>query len=211
MDYKAHWSHIYQTKAANQVSWYQTRPTTSLQLIQQTGVAPDDAIIDVGAGASTLVDNLLAGGYRKISLLDVSAEALQITRERLGEQAALVEWMEGDVTTLPLPRQHYALWHDRAVFHFLSDAAARQRYVEQVEQAIQPGGHVIVATFALDGPQQCSGLNIVQYDAASLHHAFGSPFTLISSTEETHMTPWGAAQQFVYCYCRMSASSKVLA
>lgn len=204
MDYKAHWSRIYQTKASDQVSWYQMHPTVSLQLIQQTGIEQDEPIIDVGAGASTLVDHLLMQGYQNLSLLDLSAEALQVSRERLGENGHLITWLEGDVTTLALPHHKFALWHDRAVFHFLSEPEARLRYIEQVAHAVRPGGHVIVATFALDGPQQCSGLDIVRYDAVSLHHAFGSGFELVNSTQETHITPWGSAQQFVYCYCRMT-------
>jgi 2-polyprenyl-3-methyl-5-hydroxy-6-metoxy-1,4-benzoquinol methylase len=205
MDYKAHWSHIYETKSTNEVSWYQKHPTLSLAFIRQTGVTLSAAIIDVGAGASTLADHLIASGYDNLTLLDLSGEALQAVRARLGEKAACIAWMEGDITTINLPKHHYDVWHDRAVFHFLTDASARQRYVDQVRHAVKPGGHVIVATFALDGPEKCSGLDVVRYDAASLHGAFGRDFALIDSTNETHQTPWESQQQFIYCYCRIGS------
>lgn len=202
MDYQKHWSHIYTTKAADNVSWYQLHPAQSLHYIQQTGIAFDEPIIDVGAGASTLVDHLLTAPYTDITLLDLSAEALAVARERVGMTAAQLHWLVGDITTVTLPQEHYAVWHDRAVFHFLTDETLKQRYIEQVTHAVKPGGHVIVATFALDGPQQCSGLDVAHYDAPALHSTFGSRFTLVDSTRETHQTPWGTEQRFVYCYCR---------
>ncbi len=203
MDIKTHWSTVYQTKAPNQVSWYQEYPALSLQFIEQTGIDHDAPIIDVGAGASTLVDHLVQIGYQNLSLLDLSGEALQEAQARLGTAAAALNWIEGDVTQVELPKHHYALWHDRAVFHFLTDPIARARYVEQVRQTVRPGGHVIVATFAPDGPEQCSGLKVARYDAASLHGVFGSPFEFVRSTNESHQTPWGSEQRFVYCYCRV--------
>lgn len=200
MDYQKHWSEIYKTKAVNDVSWYQVRPERSLDYIQKTGIGLDEPIIDVGAGASTLVDYLIAAHYRDITLIDISAEALTVARDRLAESDAHLDWIVGDITTVDLPKNHFALWHDRAVFHFLTDPAHQQRYVEQVIHALKPNGHLIIATFALDGPQQCSGLNVAQYDAQSLHHAFGSRFRLIDSSQETHVTPWGSEQRFVYCH-----------
>ena len=200
MDYQNHWSGIYKTKAANDVSWYQVRPERSLEYIQKTGIGLDEPIIDVGAGASTLVDYLVAAHYRDITLLDISAEALAIARDRLDETDAHLDWIVGDITTVDLPKNHFALWHDRAVFHFLTDPAQQQRYVEQVIHALKPGGHLIIATFALDGPQQCSGLNVAQYDAESLQNVFGSRFRLIDSSREIHITPWGSEQRFIYGY-----------
>jgi len=206
MDYKAYWSAIYQSKPYDQMSWHQTSPTISLQLIQQTGISINEPIIDVGAGASTLVDHLLDRHFQDITLLDVSAQALQVTRDRLGDYARSVTWLEGDITGLALPEKHYSVWHDRAVFHFLGDVAVRRRYIEQVSRAVKPGGYVIIATFALDGPQQCSGLDVVRYDAASLMSELGGQFRLIDSTSETHITPWGSEQRFVYCCCRTAFS-----
>ena len=200
VDYQKHWANIYQTKALDNVSWYQTRPDVSLNLIQQTGIGLDEAIIDVGAGASTLVDYLVEAGYQNITLLDISADALAITRARLGAAGERIHWLTGDITAVELPREGYAVWHDRAVFHFLTDPSLQQRYVEQVRRALKPGGQVVIATFAPDGPQQCSGLNVAQYDAAGLQRAFGAGFRLISSTGETHRTPWGSDQRFTYCH-----------
>lgn len=204
MDYKTHWSQVYQTKSTTDVSWYQAHPDLSLDFIRRTGVDSEARIIDVGAGASNLADHLLAQGYQNITLLDISAEALEATRLRLGEQAARVTWLEGDITTIKLPFQAFDVWHDRAVFHFLTESIARQRYVEQVRHAVKPGGHVIVATFGLDGPLKCSDLDVMRYDPATLHGVFGSEFDLVDSASETHITPWGSEQKFIYCYCRMS-------
>ena len=206
MDYQKHWSGIYQTKAPNDVSWYQVRPERSLDYIQKTGIGLDDPIIDVGAGASTLVDYLIAAHYRDITLLDISAEALAITRDRLDEADTYINWIVGDITSVELPKNHYAVWHDRAVFHFLTNPMIKQRYVEQVHHAVKPGGHVIIATFALDGPEQCSGLNVARYDAQSLSQALGNRFRLIDSSKETHQTPWGSEQRFVYGYFQQQGS-----
>ena len=148
VDYQKHWANIYQTKALDNVSWYQTRPDVSLNLIQQTGIGLDEAIIDVGAGASTLVDYLVEAGYQNITLLDISADALAITRARLGAAGERIHWLTGDITAVELPREGYAVWHDRAVFHFLTDPSLQQRYVEQVRRALKPGGQVVIATFA---------------------------------------------------------------
>ena len=199
---KAHWEHIYERKTPSQVSWYQPHPQLSLQLIQRTNVPRTGQIIDVGGGASTLVDHLLADGFRRITVLDISATALQIARQRLGPRAAEVTWLEADITQIELAHHFYDVWHDRAVFHFLTRAEDRQRYVEAVQQAVCPGGHVIIATFALDGPPNCSGLDIARYSPDSLHDEFGSSFELVDSTSEAHQTPFGTEQKFIYCYCR---------
>ncbi|WP_306476157.1 class I SAM-dependent methyltransferase [Methyloversatilis sp.] len=203
---KHHWEDVYARKAPDSVSWFQPHAQHSLDLIARTGLMRDAAIIDVGGGASTLVDDLLARGYHDLTVLDLSAAALDAAQARLGDEARRVSWVEADITEVDLPAQRYDLWHDRAVFHFLTDAAQRQAYVEQVLRAVKPGGHVIVATFAEDGPDRCSGLPVMRYGADALHAEFGAPFELLEHSRETHHTPGGAVQQFVYCYCRRSAS-----
>ena len=203
MEIKSHWENIYQTKAPTQVSWYQEHARLSLRLIADTGIDRADPIIDVGGGTSTLVDDLLADGYQHLTVLDISASALQTAQQRLGVRATAVTWIEADITQAQLPGQFYAVWHDRAVFHFLTQPHDRQRYIQAVRHAVKPGGHVIVATFALDGPPQCSGLNVTRYNPDSLHHEFGEDFQLLTSTRETHVTPFGTEQKFIYCYCRM--------
>jgi 2-polyprenyl-3-methyl-5-hydroxy-6-metoxy-1,4-benzoquinol methylase len=201
MEIKTHWEHIYETKGPTRVSWYQEHARYSLQFIHKTGVQKTDHIIDIGGGASTLADDLIADGFQNISVLDVSETALQLARQRLGVSAARVNWIEADITQADLPVQAYDLWHDRAVFHFLTQAADRQRYINTVRQAVRTGGHVIVATFAPDGPDHCSGLEVVRYSPESLHDEFGEGFELKDSTRETHHTPFGTEQKFIYCYC----------
>lgn len=203
---KTHWEDVYARRAPDSVSWFQPHAEHSLALITRAGIARDAAIIDVGGGASTLVDDLRLRGYRDLTVLDLSAAALQAARARLGDDARAVNWVEADITEVDLPRQRYDLWHDRAVFHFLTDAAQRHAYVEQVLRAVKPGGHVIVATFAEDGPDRCSGLPVMRYGADALHAEFGAPFELLEHHRETHHTPGGATQQFIYCYCRRAAS-----
>jgi len=202
MNTKIHWEHIYETKAPTQVSWYQAHAKFSLQYILNTGVGKTGDIIDIGAGASTLVDDLILAGFQHISVLDVSGTALQLARQRLGTRAGDVRWIEADITQADLPRQAYDVWHDRAVFHFLTQAADRQRYIDTVRQAVRKGGHVIVATFAADGPDGCSGLEVIRYSPESLHDEFGEGFEIMDSTHETHHTPFGKEQKFIYCYCR---------
>lgn len=199
---KAHWENIYRSKQADQVSWFQEHAERSLQFIRNTGVAADGHIMDVGGGASTLVDDLLREGYRNLSVLDISAAALQAAQRRLGDAAAQVGWMEADITQIELPVAGVDVWHDRAVFHFLTDPHDRQRYVQAVRRAVKPGGHVIVATFAEDGPLRCSGLDIVRYRPDTLHGEFGAAFDLVGSADEVHHTPSGSDQKFIYCYCR---------
>jgi ubiquinone/menaquinone biosynthesis C-methylase UbiE len=199
---KTHWEHIYETKAPTQVSWYQTHAQLSFQFIQRTGIQPTDHIIDVGGGTSPLVDDLLAAGFQHVTVLDISAAALDLARQRLGARATKVNWLEADITQADLSAQIYAVWHDRAVFHFLTQADDRQRYVQQVQHAVKSGGHVIIATFALDGPQECSGLNVVRYSPESLQHEFGDDFELVDDLRESHHTPFNTEQRFIYCHCR---------
>jgi ubiquinone/menaquinone biosynthesis C-methylase UbiE len=202
MNMKTHWEHIYETKAPTQVSWYQEHAQFSLQCIKNTGIRKTDPILDVGGGASTLVDDLIGEGFQDISILDVSGTALQLVRQRLGERTVHVNWIEADITQADLPEHAYDLWHDRAVFHFLTQPADRQCYIDTVRRAVRVGGHIIVATFAPDGPERCSGLEVVRYNSESLHSEFGHGFDLVDSTDETHHTPFGTEQKFLYCYCR---------
>jgi ubiquinone/menaquinone biosynthesis C-methylase UbiE len=202
MERKSHWENVFETKAFNGVSWYRSHLDCSLQLIEQTGVGNDGHIIDVGGGNSNLVDDLQAQGHERITVLDISSAALQQSQARLGAQADRIQWIEADITQASLPPQQYDVWHDRAVFHFLTEPEDRQKYVEQVQRALKPQGHIIVATFALDGPPQCSGLNVMRYDSTSLHYEFGSNFEPVDQIEENHLTPFGTQQAFLYCYCR---------
>jgi SAM-dependent methyltransferase len=206
MENKNYWDKVYAAKAANSASWFQEHAVYSLSLLRDTGITRSGAIIDVGGGASTLVDDLLADGYSDVTVLDLSSAALFAARQRLGTLADKVQWLEADVTNVDLPKNRFEVWHDRAVFHFLTEPEQRRAYVEQVSHSVKPGGHVIVATFAEDGPTQCSGLPVKRYSAGELHEEFGEAFTLVKHVEEAHHTPSGAVQQFVYCYCRVVGS-----
>jgi len=197
-----HWRAVYARKAADQVSWYRPHLDRSLEFIRQSGLAPDARIVDVGGGASTLVDDLLDRGYRNLAVIDLADTALQVARDRLGSRAALVDWIVGDVTTPLLADASVDFWHDRAVFHFLTEEAARRAYLAQVVRCVKPGGRVLVATFAPDGPSQCSGLPVARYDAGGIHAVFGDRFEKLGDAAEQHETPWGATQSFVYCFCR---------
>ena len=206
MESKSHWEKVYAAKTATSVSWYQEHAECSLALVRNTEMPKSAAIIDVGGGASTLVDDLLADGYSDVTVLDLSGAALSAARQRLGAHAAKVQWLEADVTGATLPGSRYDVWHDRAVFHFLTEPQQRQAYVETVFRLVKPGGHVIVATFAEDGPTQCSCLPVMRYAANELHAQFGDAFALVKHVKESHRTPSGVVQQFVYCSCRVLAS-----
>ena len=196
-----HWENIYQTKQPEAVSWFQAHATRSLEIIRSVGASRDAHIIDVGGGASRLVDDLLNDGFKHVSVLDLSASALDVARKRLGTSGNTVSWIAGDIRDVNLPAQTYDIWHDRAVFHFLIDPTDRAAYVRQVMKAVKPGGHVIVATFAPDGPEQCSGLPVVRYAPNELHGEFGPAFELVEHASEAHKTPWGSVQHFIYCHC----------
>ncbi|MHB0762944.1 class I SAM-dependent methyltransferase [Stutzerimonas sp. NM35] len=202
MHSKEHWQQVYTSKAADSVSWYQPHVSVSLELIRQTGMSAHASLIDVGGGASTLVDDLLAAGFHNPTVLDISDAALEVARQRLGERAARVSWIEADITTARLSEQAYDVWHDRAVFHFLTTEQERRQYLQAVRRAVKPGGFVIVGTFAEDGPERCSGLPVQRYSAESLHAEFGASFELLGRVAEDHRTPGGSIQKFLYCYCR---------
>ncbi len=203
MDAQNHWEQIYGTKAPDAVSWYRPHLEASLQLITQAAPGHSASIIDVGGGESTLVDDLLARGFQNITVLDISQTAIDATRKRLGPSSEQVRWLVADITNTRLEPCVYDVWHDRAVFHFLTATAARIAYVRQVAHAVKPGGHVIVSTFGPEGPTRCSGLDVVRYDADSLHREFGISFRLLDSFKELHRTPFGIIQQFLYCFCRV--------
>jgi 2-polyprenyl-3-methyl-5-hydroxy-6-metoxy-1,4-benzoquinol methylase len=202
---KDHWENVYTTKAANEVSWFQEHAALSLKLIQEAGLPLTASIIDVGGGASTLVDDLLASGYENVTVLDLSGAALATAKARLGARAADVQWLDANILDAELGLNTYDLWHDRAVFHFLTSEQERCAYVRAVLRAVKPGGLVIVATFAEDGPSKCSGLPVMRYDAKELHAEFGETFVLLGHEKESHHTPGGNEQKFVYCFCRKLA------
>lgn len=200
-----HWERIYRTKDPTQVSWYQPEPRLSLDLIRRVAPDHDAAIIDVGGGASTLVDGLLDAGYRDVAVLDLAPSALAISQQRLGDRAGQVTWLAGSILDVPLPAATYAIWHDRAVFHFLTDRQSRARYVARTSHAVRPGGHVIVASFSPEGPPKCSGLDVARYSPEGMHAEFGEGFRLLDSVREDHHTPSGITQAFVYCLCRVES------
>jgi len=202
MSDKAHWDQVYVGRADDALSWYQRHAVRSLAYIEASGAGRDAAIIDVGGGASNLVADLLHKGYAHLWVLDISPAALATARRRLGDEAARVHWVEADVTRAQLPPAYFDVWHDRAVFHFLTEPAARAAYVAQVHAVVKPGGHVIIATFAEDGPERCSGLPVVRYDARTLAAQFGEGFELLGSEREEHRTPAGTLQRFRYCHLR---------
>lgn len=202
MDQKSHWETVYRTKRADELSWFQQEPTLSLDLIRRAVPDTSAHVIDIGGGVSTLVDGLLRAGYSNVSVLDLSVTALAQTRARLGDAAWRARWLEADVLTAALPEARVDLWHDRAVFHFLTKADDRHAYIAQVRRAVRHGGYVLIATFADDGPTKCSGLSVARYSAQTLHGAFGEPFQLLKTVREQHVTPAGTRQSFVYCVCR---------
>jgi SAM-dependent methyltransferase len=202
---KDHWEGVYERKGADQVSWFRPHLERSITFIENAGVARSAGIIDVGGGASTLVDDLLARGYSNLSVLDISTTAIDVAKARLGARASEVTWRVGDITRIELPEHAYDFWHDRAVFHFLRAEDDRRRYVDVVRRALKPGGHIVVATFGPEGPERCSGLDVVRYTPDGLHAEFGGEFTKVASEAEVHKTPWGSEQQFVYCYCRLAS------
>src|SRR5437868_511804 len=194
---QAHWQNVYTSKGENEVSWFQENPAISLDLIRAAGATDNSAIVDIGGGASRLVDSLLAKGFRSLAVLDLSQAALDAARARIGSGAEAVEWIVSDVTKWS-PSRQFDIWHDRAAFHFLTDANDRSAYVARLQAALRPGGQAIIGTFALDGPEKCSGLPVQRYDPASLHETLGSHFRMIESRRETHNTPWGSTQSFQF-------------
>ena len=201
MDPRSHWEQVYSTKAPNLVSWFRPHLEMSLSLIERAAADRSASIIDVGGGESTLVDDLLVRKFSNITVLDISQTAIEVTKQRLGKAQHALQWLCDDITQAALPSHSFDIWHDRAVFHFLTGVEQRAAYVQRVRSAVKPGGHVIVSTFGQAGPERCSGLDVIRYDAFSLHSEFGRGFRLVESSSELHETPSGALQQFQYCWC----------
>jgi SAM-dependent methyltransferase len=202
MDSKNHWEDVYRSKAPGAVSWYRAHLDVSLTLIVEVVSDQNAAIIDVGGGESTLVDDLLQRGYRNLTVLDVSGVALDAAKQRLGPIARQVTWVESDITLVDLPEHRYDVWHDRAVFHFLMDPSQRHAYIHVLMRTLRSNGHVVIATYGPQGPNRCSGLDVRRYDAQQLSDEFGAGFELVTSTLEDHHTPAGSSQQFLYCCFR---------
>lgn len=199
MGAQSHWEHIYQTKTPLQTSWYAPHLHISLEWILEAVPDRSASIIDIGGGESTLVDDLMAQGYRTLTVLDISEAALGKSQQRLGDLAQSVAWISGDVTEAAVPERAYDLWHDRAVFHFLTEPGRRAAYARRLAASLRPGGQVVMATFGPDGPQRCSGLPTLRYDAESLRRELGPGFRLVRDAVVDHQTPFGTMQQFLYC------------
>jgi SAM-dependent methyltransferase len=202
MKRKDHWEAVYRARPPTEVSWYQAEAELSVRLIEECAPERAAPIIDVGGGASVLVSQLHSSGYTNLTVLDLSGAALAAAQTRMGPAAADIHWIEADLLDATLPVAGFQFWHDRAAFHFLIDPADRSRYVTQVRRAVPPGGHVLVATFAEDGPARCSGLDVMRYSPAALHAEFGPGFRSVAAHREEHRTPSGAIQAFVYCLCQ---------
>lgn len=194
---KAHWEAVYAAKGEREVSWFQENPAPSLELIDLVGSTPESTVVDIGGGASRLVDSLIARRFSHVTVLDISEAALEAARLRLGERAEKVRWIVADVTKWH-PGQVFDVWHDRAAFHFLTDPAERAAYVGCLKAALKPNGHAIIGTFAPDGPERCSGLVVARYDAPALAATLGHGFELIDARRHEHLTPWGARQIFQF-------------
>ena len=198
---QAHWEHVYVTKGENEVSWFQQSPAPSLELIAQVGATRRSAIVDIGGGASRLVDHLVENGFEDVTVLDLSGAALEAARRRVGARADGVHWIVADATVWE-PAKAYDVWHDRAAFHFLTEEKDRAAYVVRLTRGVKAGGHAVIATFALDGPEKCSGLPVARYDSASLAHTLGPGFRLVYSQRHQHATPWGSQQMFQFSVFR---------
>ena len=201
---ETHWRTVYTEKQPDAVSWYQTAPAPSLHALDKAGAAPRQALIDIGGGASTLVDALLDRGWHDLTVLDIAAPALEAAQARLGDRAAVVSWEVADISAWQ-PQRHYAIWHDRAVFHFLTEPQRRLAYVGALKAGLAIGGLAIIATFAPDGPEKCSGLEVERYDADRLAETLGPGVRLEASWRDEHITPWGAPQAFTWCVFRRVA------
>ena len=195
---KKHWEHVYKKTSPTEVGWFQAYPEMSLKLINATGVNVDESIIDVGGGVSKLSKLLLEQGYRNITVLDISGESIEKAKTQLGDKSEIISWIEADITKFSFS-EIYDVWHDRAVFHFLTDAVDRKNYINSLNNALEKNGHLIVSTFGLNAPPRCSGLAVVRYNPETLHNEMGDNFELIESLDEVHVTPSGVRQEFIFC------------
>lgn len=200
MERKSHWENVYQQVDCSRVSWFRPHLELSLQLIDSIALPHSAQIIDIGGGCSTLVDDLLGRGFTKITVLDISSHAIQLAKQRLGDRSQHVTWIEADITTAQLSEKRYDLWHDRAVFHFLTAPEDRKAYVLTAQRALKPGAHMIIATFSPEAPPKCSGLDVVRYTSSSLSREFADNFELVEALEQEHRTPSGVRQPYIYCH-----------
>ena len=197
-----HWENVYRTKEPTAVSWFRPHLDRSIAMVDACGLGPEATLVDIGGGASTFVDDLLDRGFTRVAVLDLAGPALEVSKARLGDRAAGVRWIVGDASARHFDEASVDLWHDRAVFHFLTDEAVRSAYLAQLARAVRPGGFVVLATFALDGPEKCSGLPVRRHDAAGLAEALGPAFDVLEDAREEHVTPWGSTQLFTYVRAR---------
>jgi ubiquinone/menaquinone biosynthesis C-methylase UbiE len=202
LENEKHWRRVFQTRAPNEVSWYQPHLELSFQMISRSGVHPDSRLLDVGGGDSTLVDDLVRDGFSDVTVLDIASSAIERAKYRLGNASTKITWIESDILHAPLRNDSYDVWHDRAVFHFFINEKARREYVSRAKSALKSGAHLILATFAADGPERCSGLPTMRYSPQTLAYEVGEYFTLVESQPETHKTPQGKEQHFIYCRFR---------
>lgn len=205
MSRREHWEQVYTSKPPDRLGWYKPRLQTSLDWITALGLDLDAPIIDIGGGTSTLVDDLLDHGYSALTVLDLAQPALDLIKARLGERGAAVAWLCGDITEIELPEDAYALWHDRAVFHFLTEPTDRDRYLDNLNRALRPGGHLVIGTFAPEAPPRCSGLPVQRYDLDLIRETLGDEFELERHQQEMHVTPGGVEQMYLYCEFRLQA------
>jgi len=207
MERKEHWEQVYSSKPTDRLGWFKPHLQTSVDWIRSLELSTDAAIIDVGVGASTLVDDLLQQGYESVTVLDISNTALSLLRERLGDDAKKVHWLGADITSVELPAGYFDLWHDRAVFHFLTEDDQKQRYRQNLVNSLKPGGHLIIGTFAPEAPPKCSGLPVQRYDHELLARTLGDDFELLRHHKEMHVTPGGVEQMYLYCDFRRRLGS----
>jgi len=209
LDIKEHWEQVYSTKPANCLGWYEPHLQISMTWLKELGLDKDIQIIDIGSGASTFVDDLFLEGYQNITILDISKTALSVTRERLHSLAKQPLFLEGDITSINLPTNKYNVWHDRAVFHFLTEQKQQRSYLNNLHDGLKPGGHLVIGTFAPEAPPKCSGLPVQRYSLETLENTLGVEYRLEQHCKQLHITPGGVEQIYLYCQFRKNRSAKL--